>query len=405
MLKTSRVRTKDDTQSCEPVSVTYKPTGSVSHPYANVSVGGISTISDDNNGPFRHLQRIGVKVFSDCSLSRMYVSRTPAQLESKYRTLEGCIEIPTFSGLPVVDFPTNVESQEFLLIKATAKMNESEMLVGEIASSMSQTVSMLRKPFASAQTLLTKVRKVRNWKLRRKSATYARTTADTWLEYRYGWQPIISDSVTAIRALQGKLAKDGRVLVARAGSSASNSESSSWPARILADGSGSQGSHSSTKTLKRDVGIMYRVRFVSADEEKARITGSRLCDIPSTLYEAMPYSFVVDWFFNVGDWIRAVTPTPGIYPINNWCTNIRDSVYTVSAECKYPPGYYYYPLDQYLGSWGSYTLRTFEYSRDTRIDLPSTPSLRYNGLSWKHQADALSLMVPSIIKGLQSWRH
>jgi hypothetical protein len=37
-----------------------------------------------------------------------------------------------------------------------------------------------------------------------------------------------------------------------------------------------------------------------------------LIDIPQAMWEIMPYSFIIDWFIPVGNWLAAITPKLGI---------------------------------------------------------------------------------------------
>jgi hypothetical protein len=37
-----------------------------------------------------------------------------------------------------------------------------------------------------------------------------------------------------------------------------------------------------------------------------------LTELPLTAWELVPFSFVVDWFVNIGDWLEALTPKLGI---------------------------------------------------------------------------------------------
>jgi hypothetical protein len=41
-------------------------------------------------------------------------------------------------------------------------------------------------------------------------------------------------------------------------------------------------------------------------------SGLHLSNLPSSIWEAIPFSFVADWVINLGDWIRAVTPKAGV---------------------------------------------------------------------------------------------
>lgn len=46
--------------------------------------------------------------------------------------------------------------------------------------------------------------------------------------------------------------------------------------------------------------------------------GLNLHDIPSAIYEVVPFSFVVDWLLNLGDYIRALTPKVGVTTLASW---------------------------------------------------------------------------------------
>jgi hypothetical protein len=156
--------------------------------------------------------------------------------------------------------------------------------------------------------------------------------------------------------------------------------------------------------VSHSVGIIYEVKIMDAFDNLAKVAGSRLRDIPATLWEVVPYSFVVDWFFNVGDWIQAFTPAPGITPLRNWATVITQSDSESSAKCEWDV-----PLSEgslsYEGDFGGVTTTSFSFQRFVDQSLPGYPVMRYNGFAWLHQTDALALSVGSILTGLKSWRH
>lgn len=54
-------------------------------------------------------------------------------------------------------------------------------------------------------------------------------------------------------------------------------------------------------TMQRDLGM----------------TGKDLVTLP---WELVPYSFVVDWFFNVGDVLGALVPAPHLQNLCSWCS-------------------------------------------------------------------------------------
>jgi len=62
--------------------------------------------------------------------------------------------------------------------------------------------------------------------------------------------------------------------------------------------------------------------------------------IPITAWELIPFSFVVDWFVNFGDYIQALTPKLGIKGLSSWTTVIKETKVTRSVgEVQFLPGW------------------------------------------------------------------
>lgn len=55
-----------------------------------------------------------------------------------------------------------------------------------------------------------------------------------------------------------------------------------------------------------------------------RVWGVRLSDIPETALELLPWSFVADWFLNLSDMVKALTPRVGIRYLAGWNTLISE---------------------------------------------------------------------------------
>lgn len=115
-----------------------------------------------------------------------------------------------------------------------------------------------------------------------------------WLEYRYGWTPLISDVNNAISAIEKKR-----------------------PALQTGRASSVQ---EFTETHHYDISQAWQDIHVTeflAGSYTARGLGlaRAMTDLPVavdplvTAYELVPFSFVLDWFIDVGSWIQAVSPT------------------------------------------------------------------------------------------------
>lgn len=80
------------------------------------------------------------------------------------------------------------------LIRAMAKANtDGRVMTGEICSDLSKTIGMLRRPFSNSLKLLSKMTS-RSKRIRGSAKTIAKANASAWLEYRYGWKPLLLDA-------------------------------------------------------------------------------------------------------------------------------------------------------------------------------------------------------------------
>lgn len=123
-----------------------------------------------------------------------------------------------------------------------------------------------------------------------------KTVASNWLELQYGWLPLINDAYGAAQYL-AEYALNRRVRVYRARMS---KRLGIGPAVPFAKGEGE---------------YIARGQLIAklTEVNEARLSG--LADPLSVAWELLPYSFVIDWFLPVGDYLsaralsRAVTGT------------------------------------------------------------------------------------------------
>lgn len=81
----------------------------------------------------------------------------------------------------------------------------------------------------------------------------------------------------------------------------------------------------SASTFKRE--SVYRVTaragvLCDADVTYQSITGAN--KLFETAWELIPFSFVCDWFANVGDYIAAHTPDAGVRQLASWCSVVEE---------------------------------------------------------------------------------
>jgi hypothetical protein len=81
--------------------------------------------------------------------------------------------------------------------------------------------------------------------------------------------------------------------------------------------------------IGKQISDKVTVKAISLDEynvnqlENVGFTAKGLITLP---WELIPYSFVVDWFVNVGDFLGSLVPLPGVKPLGSCLITERDSV-------------------------------------------------------------------------------
>jgi hypothetical protein len=137
------------------------------------------------------------------------------------------------------------------------------------------------------------------------------TLADTWLEYSFGWAPLLNDvkdGAEALARLHGKVYSDSERISARAeeiqhvlGSVVTRSVGFGLRYRYRL-----KTSHEATVIYRAGVGT----ELTSNAEMARHLFGFRWEDFIPTVWELIPYSFLVDYFSNVGDVLSSWSHAP-----------------------------------------------------------------------------------------------
>lgn len=129
----------------------------------------------------------------------------------------------------------------------------------------------------------------------------------TWLEYRYGWLPMLMDVKGSAELLaQHHMKRADRftvsaTVISEGNFSSVNTNSSALPL-VLTNTYATAGS----KTAR--VKLTCRVN----NDALAAIQQMGLVNPALVAWELVPYSFVFDWFIQVGDWLTAQTALSGL---------------------------------------------------------------------------------------------
>lgn len=290
------------------------------------------------------------------------------------------------------------QSKQIALSKAYAKMNESAVMTGELLSDLGRTVSMLRRPFKSSISLCNKMLNLRKVRLGKTTASAARASTNAWLEYRMGFKPLISDMDNVLEECATKyaLGLGGRRLVARASVPFSRLLTNT---QRLAGGLPQLDAVDVVGTYRHSgsasAGVIYEVKTRTTTEQFLASGGLRLRDVPATIWEIIPFSFVVDWFSNVGHVLQAALPDPDVTVLGSWITT-KDDAQTdliLYGEVSLGPSGPYAKQTWKNLDCGSSSVKTVSVTREVNPILDLTPTWRATSLSLSQLTDAAALMT------------
>jgi len=372
------------------------------------SYGEIRTMKDNSNKDFRRSMKGRGLVLSDCCLTVNNRSVTNGTISYDNGVGFTCTQVGDCSTYLQLDTPSllfhegNTDLDQLTLMKAFAKINASDLLVGEFVKDLNETLSMLRRPFHGVAQLVRKIL-TKKHTLMKASISTLEASKDAWLEYRYGWKPLISDIETVVDLVATRAERHGsKKLVARTCETISSKGLASTSPKYAHPMVGCSGTMTKTFSRRCTAGVFYSLD--EAAMSAAKIQGTRPRDFGPTVWECIPYSFVADWFINVGDWLQAISPVPGITYTGWWVTNVTKTETSSSGSVAYPdpqPAY----NSVYHGSLGTVITKDTVYKRTCNQLLNFTPVWKKKHLSNLQAADAMALTLSLIWKDLNKLKH
>lgn len=305
----------------------------------------------------------------------------------------------------IVDLP-GIKSDEALrdlaTISARSGVVKAESLALVTLAELSKTAQMLRKGAVSMATAIAAIKNgqpkkaileilnVPNLKrLKNHWSAPLRGGLGRWLEVRYGWMPLIYDIQGTLKALDvvHKPRYTSRGYANDSTFSVSNDTYNYGDAWELAY----------TKTQ----GLDKRVRaYIIYEVEKSglKLQSLGLLQLPQTAWELVKFSFVVDWFIDIGSWLDAITPRVGV--------NVLAEGYTVTKQwdhqreitgVTFSPTYeaLHASLSGLIGQYDTFGVHL----KERRPGLPPFPLPRFNvKLNPKRAIDSVALLVQQVRK-------
>lgn len=212
--------------------------------------------------------------------------------------------------------------------------------------------------------------------------------ANTWLEFSYGWKPLLSDIYSQAEALAEVLTEHQYVV--RAARASARDEK-----RVTRDTvDGSEGLWKARVTNRQIARVAYVVRYKLQNGPATVANTFGLLNPAELAWELIPFSFVVDWFLPVGNMLQSLSATAGL-SFHSGTETLRrthqiEGIATSTGSTK---DFGWAKKTKVLeGSWTGKTIKDLK-SRRVLTDFPSPrwPDFK-DPTSFAHAASAIALM-------------
>lgn len=200
--------------------------------------------------------------------------------------------------------PSLSETANVAISKAFANISLSETQLWASLGEAKETLGMIRDSYKLAKGLLTRdlrtIKRLKNPK----------EIANAWMALRYGIRPLYYEINGYLKALHAKPPKDCRQTFR-------GNVSDSISTERIVDKTLRIPVVTKTKqkidvTVRARAGVLTDVEYLGASQ----LLG--LWEIPQSAWELVPFSFIIDWFLNVGTVIASWTPKPGFKVLGSW---------------------------------------------------------------------------------------
>lgn len=238
-------------------------------------------------------------------------------LKKSYQVIvEGQILDAALSGSAGVSY-SSADSLALMHFLRKIRQSQTEMAGGSFLGELRETVQMIRHPMNSLRRAFAdyfsavghRFRGVRRAERYKQSVLERRTriVADLWLEFSFGLRPLLKDIDDAVAAYESLLAVESYKRISGIGESDSGSVGST----VRTSFDSGLWWFQTTKSRQFASVKYYGEVFHRAEHENpeafARHFGLTVSEFLPTVYELFPFSWLADYFSNLGDIVSAYT--------------------------------------------------------------------------------------------------
>lgn len=271
-----------------------------------------------------------------------------------------------------------MKSQSPNLGVAFAERNKTARLVGDTATQIAKSIRRLRRGDWSGAA---KALGIGNPRKPRGSSVTSR-----WLEYQYGWRPLLSDVYDSSHALAQRDASDWSVT--GKGSAVDRIDisyekryqfSDYWDCRVA----GLQG-------------CFVRIDAIPENDLLLSFSASGITNPLVIGWELVPFSFVLDWFLPVADWLDSLDAMLGYGPATCSISQLQKCSWQLASGPVNLDTTDANFWQRFSGSYrGSKKVVNLDRSVSNDVPLPSMPRLK-DPRSLGHMANGLALLASAL---------
>lgn len=300
--------------------------------------------------------------------------------------------------LPNLDY-LDLNRRNRVLANAYAKITEADMDFGMFFAEGAETLRMLRNPLQGVRALTLKLQRKLQGKGHRPVRTSLNDLTNQWMEYRYGITPLVKDAQAMLKLHEKGLRKFQQNISKTFYREIQDSQVVGYKTGFYWNSNYMAGWNWESRLIRKQTAICrcFFIRRCRGNDILFTL-GLNPVAIGALVWELIPYSFVVDWFVGVGDWIKALQPKPGIDILGNTIalkTEWINPIQTTMGQSYFDRPWVPTPSSSVL------TQRAF--TRETNLPLPAYPAVQADFLNYKRSLDSISMIwqnMPQLIKRL-----
>lgn len=298
-------------------------------------------------------------------------------------------QIDSVRNRAIVNLLNRMKDQKLNLAQTFAERQQTISLIATSATRIANAFLALRKgDILTAGHHLAHPVGVR--KKRRFDFAFSRdrqlAVANGWLELQYGWKPLLQDIYGAAELTAQRVS--GEVHSKASGSATLSDREIIKRVETGYSPLGSAGKDNVTITIKRFIQAKYVCSFFITNPASRSLSQMGFTNPALLAWELLPYSFVVDWFIPIGNYLSTLDATLGMN-FQGGCATLFER-YELE-ETRTGTGQYYFSYRMVGSTYGGSSTVSVKRTQLRSFPRASLPSFK-NPLSTTHALNAIALL-------------